>query len=155
MENTVHTTQNSSIQSKNNQPTWTWPVHSGLAVKTKPQGKDDYILDIKINIDAIHTTHTPNCMIIQEIQQTIIEGDGLQQLREHIIKSWPQSRNKVLQEIRFYSTFKDDMAVIDGIRLKGRWIVIPKEPQKKRVDQLHNNHIGFKKMKLLACKPTY
>ena len=35
----MHTTQNSPIQSKNNVQTWTRSVHSRMAVKTIPQGK--------------------------------------------------------------------------------------------------------------------
>ena len=49
-EITMHTTQNSPIQSEYNLQTWTGTVHSRLAVKTKPQRKNDYkIPGMKIN----------------------------------------------------------------------------------------------------------
>ena len=43
------------------------------------------------------------------------------------IRGWLEGRNEVLQEIRPYFTFRDDMAVIDGIILKGRQIETPKD----------------------------
>ena len=65
----MHTTQNLPIQSKNSLQTWTSPVHSRVAVKTKPQKKDDEIPSMKININARQTkTGTLNCMIVQKIK---------------------------------------------------------------------------------------
>ena len=37
------------------------------------------------------------------------------------------------------------MAVIDGIILKSKQTVIPKELQKRVTDQLHSNHMGIKR----------
>ena len=116
----MHATQNSSIKNQNNLQTWTRSVHRRLTVKTKPkENKDDDIPDMKINFDAIHiTTDIPNYMTIQEIQQVMTKDDHLQELREHITRSCFQSGNEVLQEIRSYWTFIDDMAVIDCLILK-------------------------------------
>ena len=48
------------------------------------------------------------------------------------------------------------MAVIDGVILKRRHIVIPEVLQKGALQQLHINHMGIeKKNKLLACKSIY
>ena len=63
---------------------------------TKPQkSKDDKTLGMKINISAIESvTDNPNCISIQEINQASAKDKHLQQLREHIIRSWPKSRNE-------------------------------------------------------------
>ena len=45
--------------------------------------------------------------------------------------------------------------VIDGIILKGRCIIIPNSLRQQVLDQLHTNHMGIEKMKLLACKCVY
>ena len=109
----MHTIQNLSIQSNNKLKTWTISVQSRPAVC-----KDDEVPGMKMNIGI--PTDIPNCMIIQEIQQLMAKDDNLQQLREHIIRGWPQNRNEIPQEIRSYWTFRDDMALIDDIILKGR-----------------------------------
>ena len=52
--------------------------------------------------------------------------------------------------MRTYWAFFNKMAVIDGIRLKGRCVVIPEALQ-----QLHVNHMGIKETSLVACKSIY
>ena len=47
------------------------------------------------------------------------------------------------------------MAVIDGVIMKGRCIVIPEVLQQQVLDQLHINHMGIEKTKLLACQSIY
>ena len=39
--------------------------------------------------------------------------------------------------------------------LKGRHIVIPTTLKQQVLDQLHTNHIGIEKTKLLACESVY
>ena len=43
---------------------------------------------------------------------------------------------------------KDQLAMIDGIMMKGKRIIIPSQLQK----QLHNNHMDAEKRRLLVCK---
>ena len=45
--------------------------------------------------------------------------------------------------------------MIDGIAMKGKKIIIPFQLKEHILQQLHSNHIGIKKMKLLAHKPVY
>ena len=54
-----------------------------------------------------------------------------------------------------YWAFRDDMAVKDGIILKGRWIIIPIELEKQAMNELHSNHMGTEKMRLFTHKSTY
>ena len=76
---------------------------------------------MKININKIYMiTGITNCMTVKEIQQTTARDDHIQQLRQHIIRGWCESRNEVPEEIRLYWTFKDDMAMIYCIVPKGR-----------------------------------
>ena len=47
------------------------------------------------------------------------------------------------------------MAVIDEVIMKGQHIVISQVLKPRILDQLHINHMGIKKSKLLACKSIY
>ena len=47
------------------------------------------------------------------------------------------------------------MAVIDGIILKGRHVVIPEPFKKQALNQLHLNQMGIEKTKLLAGESIY
>ena len=51
-----------------------------------------------------------------------------------------------------YWTFRDDMAVIDGVIMKGRSVIIPDILKTQALDHLHINHMGIEKTKLLACE---
>ena len=54
-----------------------------------------------------------------------------------------------------YWSYKDDLAVMDGIVMKGRCIIVPEVLKHQALDQLHVNHMGIKKTKLLACESIY
>ena len=49
----------------------------------------------------------------------------------------------------------DDMAVIDGIIMKGRHVIIPQVLKAQVLDQLHINQMGIEKTKFLACESIY
>ena len=48
-----------------------------------------------------------------------------------------------------------NLAVKDGIVMKGRHIIIPERLKQQVLDQLHVNHMGIEKTKLLACALVY
>ena len=56
-----------------------------------------------------------------------------------------ESRDQLHQDIRPYWSFRDDMAVIDSVIMKGRHIIIPEVLQQQALDQLHMNHMGIEK----------
>ena len=47
------------------------------------------------------------------------------------------------------------MAVSDSIIIKVRHVVISEVLKPQALDQLHINHMGIEKIKLLACGPIY
>ena len=94
-------------------------------------------------------------MMVCELQQETAIDNHLHQLKECIIKGWPQNKDNIAQNLRPYWWFWDDMAAIDGIILKGRHIVIPDILQKQVLEQLHINHMGMKKTKLFVHKSKY
>ena len=152
----VHTTQDPLIQSKYIvQTCWTRSVHSRFAFKAKSQGRQRWNNNGYLHNTIDTAIDIPECMTIQDIQQATIKDDHWQELRQHIISCWPENRNEVPQETRPYWTIRDGMAVIDGIIMKGRWIVISRELQKQAMSQPHNSNIGVEMMRLPACEYIY
>ena len=45
--------------------------------------------------------------------------------------------------------------MIYGLAMKGKRIIIPSQLQKQILSQLHSNHMGIEKIRLLACKAVY
>ena len=118
------------------------------------ENKDEKIHDMDIRIDAIQTSmNVSECMSIQQIQQATVQDEHLQWLKGYIIAGWPESKDHVYQDIRAFQSFKDDMAVIDGIIMKGSHVIIPGILKTQALDQLHINHMGIEKT--LAHKSIY
>ena len=106
-------------------------------------------MDIKA--DGIQTmTNIPDCMTIPQIQQATAQDDHLKLLKGYIIIGWPENKDQVPQEMRMYWTIQDHMVVIEGIMMKGRYVVIPKILKMQALDQLHVKHVGKEKTKFLA-----
>ena len=50
---------------------------------------------------------------------------------------------------------QDELGVIDGIILKGKCIIIPNSLTEQVLNQLHTNHMGIEKTRLMACECVY
>ena len=54
---------------------------------------------MQLNIYAIQiTTNIPDCMTIQELQQTVSQDEHIQQLKEHVIRGWPEKKYPLPQD---------------------------------------------------------
>ena len=99
----------------------------------------------------------PDSISIEEIQWASLQDVQLQQLKTFIIAGWLHTKDELQTDIRPYWLYRDKLAVIDGVLLKGRCIIIPDslKHQKKVLTQLDINHIGIEKMKLLAHESIF
>ena len=58
-------------------------------------------------------------------------------------------------ELQPYWSYRDELAVIDGILLKDRCIIMPNSLREQLLNQLHTNHMGIEITKLLARECVY
>ena len=93
-------------------------------------------------------TDIPECLSISQIQQASAQDDHLQHLKSFIITGWPNMKDKLHSDLRPYGSYRNDLAVIDGVVMKGTQIVIPTVLKQQVLDQLHTNHMGIKKIKI-------
>ena len=94
-------------------------------------------------------------MKIHKLQQTTSQDEHLQHLKDHSMPGLSENRDQIPQDMRTYWIFWDDMAVIDWIIPRGRCIVIPETLQRWPLQQLHVNHMGIERTKLLVHKSIY
>ena len=107
-----------------------------------------------IRIDTIQSaTDILEHVSISQIQQISVQDEHLQCLKNIIITGWLSTNDKLHSDLRPYWSYRGDLAVIDGVVMKG--ISIPAVPKQQVLDQLHLNHVGIEKTKLLACKSMY
>ena len=76
-------------------------------------------------------------------------------LKNIIITGWLTTKDELHNDLRPYWSYRDDLAVIDGVVMKGRYIIIPAVLKQQVLDQLHLNHMGIKKTKLLTHELVY
>ena len=76
-------------------------------------------------------------------------------LKSFIIADWPDTKDELHADLRPYWSHRDKLAVIDGLVLKGRHIVIPNSLRQQVLSQLHTNYMGIEKTKLLAHESVY
>ena len=107
-------------------------------------------------MDAIQSlVNMPEYISIEEIQQTLLQDAHLQQLKTFVIAGWPHTKDELQTDIRPYWPYRDELVVIDGVILKGRCIIIPDSLKLQVHTQLHINHIGIEKTKLLAHESVF
>ena len=68
-----------------------------------------------IRVDAMQSmTDIPECMSISQIQQAKLQDEHLH-LKNIIISGWLTTKDQLHLNVRPYWSYKDDLAVIDGI----------------------------------------
>ena len=97
----------------------------------------------------------PECLSMTELQHVSSHDNHLQKLKDFIITGWPHSKDEISEELKPYWSYRDELAVIDGIMLKVRCIIIPNSLRQQVLNQLHINHMGIEKTKLLMHKCVY
>ena len=91
-----------------------------LSQHNHAENKDHKILGMKISIHIVNTTaDIPVCMSIDGIKVAIEEDAMLQRLKKYIIKGWLHIKNRVEPGLEKYLLIKHELAMIDGIAMKG------------------------------------
>ena len=98
-----------------------------------------------MRIDALQSmTDILACMSILQIQKSTAQDEHLQHLKNIIITGWPNTKDQLHIDIKPYWSYKDNLAVIDGVVTKGRCVIVPESLKQQALDQLHVNHMGIK-----------
>ena len=120
------------------------------------EGKDEPIKGMELWVDIIQTmTDMPECLSMTELQQTSSHDNHLQKLKHFILTGLPHSKDEISEELKLYWSYRDKIAVINGIMLMGRHIIIPNSLRQQVLNQLHIIHMGIEKTKLLVYKCVY
>ena len=92
---------------------------------------------------------------LSAIQKETAEDHELHLLTQRILEGWPDDVKQCNPEIRQYFSFKESLAIENGVIFKGRQVLIPKSSQKEILRQLHTSHQGVKKTQWLARESVF
>ena len=69
----------------------------------------------------------------------------LSALHKLISEGWPPKRSSVPDNLKDYWNYRDELTVEDGILLKNRKFIVPKNLQLVYIDKIHAGHLGINK----------
>ncbi|XP_033103462.1 uncharacterized protein K02A2.6-like [Anneissia japonica] len=103
----------------------------------------------------VHEVPNMAPFVIDNIRECTKTDTVLQALIPYIIEGWPSQRNQCNEFTHAYWEHRSELAVYDGIVIKGHRIVIPTLMRKKLLSILHKQHQGIEKTRLRARQSIY
>ena len=82
---------------------------------------------------------------MQEIKTHTELDPQMDQLKQVILKGWPEMRQHCPEQLKEFWNFRDELTVLNGLILKGHKLVIPNALRPKMLEVLHQGHFGTEK----------
>ena len=111
---------------------------------TKPELKT--IKEVKQYVNHVRTNNTPNAVTKEQVQKAIDEDPTLLALKGCIHQGWINAKAENLQA---YKHVFSELAVVDGIVVRGDRIVAPETLRQRMVEIAHEGHQGQVRTKQL------
>ena len=109
-----------------------------------PVAKDTITLPIlQINQITAHARCTQDKL--EKLRQSTAKDDTLALLKHTVQCGWPQNITELPPDLRPFWTFREEIAIEDGLLLKGERLIIPKCDQPDILAQIHHGHLGLQK----------
>ena len=113
------------------------------AMSRQPSSESTQIdLDIQVSFVQFSTQK------LQSIREATQADDELCALRAVIVDEWPDSQRHLAAPLRPYWSFRDELAVEDGLITKDDRLVIPLSLQAEVLSKLHEAHHGIENTRL-------
>ena len=99
------------------------------------------------NIEGYEEVNMVNFLPIRDerLEQLKLETDQdeiLQMLKKSIIRGWTDERKQLPEQLTPYYSYRDELAVQDGLVFKGNRIVVPQKLRKEMMTKVHSSHLG-------------
>ena len=79
---------------------------------------------------------------LSSMQEETRRDPVLRRLRHLIMDGWPESMQDLDPDLHHYWPHRDELAVHDGIILKGSRIIVPSSMRQDQLEKLHDGHQG-------------
>lgn len=100
-------------------------------------------LDVQVNMVISNLPVSDRKM--QEIKAHTDQDEQLSLLKNVIQDGWPVYRNQCQPEILEFWNFRDELAVYDGILMKGQKLLVPRSLRSNMLEIVHAGHMGVEK----------
>lgn len=125
-------------------------LHPNISIGTSEAEKE-----MDIHVHSILKSIPISSRRMEAIIDATAEDATLQQVKHFIVRGWPDKRKQCPEDTANYWCFRDELAAIDGIILKGDRVVIPTALRHTVLEQLHLPHLGVEKTRQRARQVVY
>ena len=92
---------------------------------------------------------------LESLQEETKSDSNLTQLTDLIITGWPDSMQDLPENLHSYWCIRDELAVLDGLVMKGNRVVIPTSLRRGTLNRLHDAHQGLTSTLQRARRTVY
>ena len=79
------------------------------------------------------------------IRQATKDDAQMQELKQTIPDGWPDNRPDCPKQLTDFWNYRDEIAYMDGILMKGTKVIIPSACRKQMLEKIHECHLGVEK----------
>ncbi|KAK7108980.1 hypothetical protein V1264_013102 [Littorina saxatilis] len=131
------------------QPGSTMALADTLSRLPSAKNLQEIDLDIRVSMVRFSSERTSRIRAATEDNATC------RQLTSTIVTGWPDTLQEVPPAIRTFWHFRDELAIEDGLILKGQRLLIPESQREDIMEQLHYGHQGIEKTRLRARESVF
>ena len=102
-------------------------------------------LDVTVHDIQIFTEISP--LSLAKIKHVTENDPDLKTLRQYIQDGFSANRSDCAELVQAYFGFREDLAVVNGLIVKGHRVVIPNQLYDEALKLLHSSHMGIVKTK--------
>ena len=82
---------------------------------------------------------------LEEIKLQTEQDEQLAVLKQVVLDGWPVYRKQCRPEILDFWNYREELAVFDGLIMKGQKLVIPRSMRSRLLELVHSGHMGVEK----------
>ena len=102
-------------------------------------------LDITVHDVQVFTEISP--LSLEKIKHVTENDPDLKTLKQYIQDGFPVNRSDCVESVQGYFGFREELAIVNGLIIKGHWVVIPSQLRDMALKLLHSSHMGIVKTK--------
>lgn len=129
-----------------------------------PNSRKNHEVELDNRVDSIMIDEVDNISIDlmnfsatkqKQMREETARDPTLNGLAQTIYAGWPETIQELPATLREFWSYRDELAVENGIIFKGRQVLIPEPLRPDILKQLHSGHQGIEKTRRLARESVY
>ena len=102
---------------------------------------------LEISVHDVEVFTEISALSLAKIKRATEADADLKTLKQYINDGFPENKADCLESLRAYFNYREELAICDGLILKGHHVLIPLTMHEEALKLLHTSHMGIVKMK--------